>query len=328
MNLAPKGSFRPSQAPNGPRVLTHIVRREMVFCDGCDRSFWSARTFEQHPHNSNANRRVCRRHNKAFTSASGLIQHYIRHPCHHYCQRCDDHFDCPKDLDRHYEELHYYCQICNWLFDSAAGLYEHHLQKHWYCADCRRVFESENNLTIHLRSAVHRDGLVSCPGGNCNKRFMSAAALVQHWESGTCPSRVHPDLIGRFAVVHLYRADVNPYDILFSPDTVTATGWATQRSCNGQYYECPLCHEEYITLRALNQHLEGPAHAEEIYRCPRVWNGCGNEFGTLSALCQHIESRQCGVHRFSSDTQRLLGWYNDGHNRVTIVGSPTDLYDQ
>ncbi|KZT03222.1 zinc finger protein, partial [Laetiporus sulphureus 93-53] len=82
---------------------------------------------------------------------------------------------------------------------------------------------------------------------------------------------------------------------------------ATSLSWNGSKFECVLCHKEFSHLGCLNQHLNSPAHDEEIYKCPRGWQGCGTEFCMLSALCHHVESEQCGVHRFNKAVQEMVG---------------------
>ena len=74
--------------------------------------------------------------------------------------------------------------------------------------------------------------------------------------------------------------------------------WATERAWNGLHYECYLCHRTFASLPALNQHLNSPRHEDDLYHCPTGLRGCGSEFRTLSGFCQHLESEQCGVHRF------------------------------
>ena len=83
--------------------------------------------------------------------------------------------------------------------------------------------------------------------------------------------------------------------------------WATERAWNGLYYECYLCHRTFGSLDALNQHLDSPRHGDKLYHCPTGLRGCGAEFRTLSGFCQHVESEQCGVHRF----QHALNGYID-----------------
>jgi len=104
----------------------------------------------------------------------------------------------------------------------------------------------------------------------------------------------------------------NPARLLGGPGAYalperSVTSWSTSLSFNGRKYECFLCHKEFEALERLNQHLESPAHDEEIYRCPRGWQGCGKEFRTLSALCQHVESEKCGIRRFNDPMQKVVG---------------------
>jgi len=127
-----------------------------------------------------------------------------------------------------------------------------------YCTDCKRSFQSESNLLHHLNSKVHQPANVRCPGRGWNKAFVSNAALVLHFETGTCPSRLTREELNRIIV----RADTNNYitnpaRLLTGPlgrseppaPTVT---WATELSFNGTAYECFLCHSTFTTLARLN----------------------------------------------------------------------------
>ncbi|GBE86770.1 hypothetical protein SCP_1000120 [Sparassis crispa] len=261
---------------------------------------------------------ICSDCSKDFTTRTGLIQHYLQSPRHHYCQRCDRHFDSQHYLVTHLERAHYYCHPCNAIFESSLGLEDHNRQKHWYCISCKRVFQSESNLNSHLRSSVHQPSAYACPGRNCGMTFISHAALILHWESGACPSGVTREGVDRVAV-RIDRGGIitNPARLIRGPDGQTTAPsstsvetWATERSWNGSSYECFLCHRTYRTLHALNMHLRSPAHADRIYRCPAAWRGCGREFRTLSALCQHVESEQCSVHRFSNEMQTVIDTFS------------------
>ena len=102
------------------------------------------------------------------------------------------------------------------------------------------------------------------------------------------------------------RADTNNY--ITNPDRLLtgplghyeppapAETWATERSWNGEAYECFLCHSTFDTLARLNQHLQSPRHEDKIYRCPK--SDCATKFVTLSGLCQHVEGGSCGVRTF------------------------------
>ena len=187
-------------------------------------------------------------------------------------------------------------------FSGQAGRQEPVGDVQTYCADCKRFFQSESNLHHHLNSKVHQPANVRCPGRGCNKAFVSNAALVLHFESGTCPSRLTREELNRIIV----RADTNNYitnpaRLLTGPlgrseppaPTVT---WATELSFDGTAYECFLCHSTFTTLARLNQHLQSPRHEDKIYRCPKM--DCQTEFVTLSGLCQHVEGGSCGIRMF------------------------------
>ena len=85
-----------------------------------------------------------------------------------------------------------------------------------------------------------------------------------------------------------------------------ASEWATEDSWNGTRFECALCHKTYATLARLNQHLHSPAHADEIYKCPTAYGGCAQQFGTLSALVQHVEIATCGVSMFRQEIHSVM----------------------
>ena len=177
-----------------------------------------------------------------------------------------------------------------------------------YCAPCKRTFKDNNALRHHLRSTLHQGRTVDCPMKGCAKSFVSRAALVLHLESGACPSRVTRAMVNRIvAALDTGNVITNPARLLSGGSGADVTGsWATERAWNGAQYECYLCHRKFATLPRLNQHLASPAHAEKMYRCPVVLRGCGAEFRTLSGFCQHMESEQCGVHRFKDAMDRYI----------------------
>ncbi|CCM05282.1 uncharacterized protein FIBRA_07494 [Fibroporia radiculosa] len=197
------------------------------------------------------------------------------------------------------------------IFNFEVGLHEHNRQKHPYCTSCKRVFQSDVHLRTHLKSSIHQGRTVECPGDRCSRAFPSIAALTLHLESGTCPSRITRETLNR-VVVQYDRNNIitNPARLIggpqgYSTSTQTVEMWATNRAWNGDRFECYLCHREYNTLPALNQHLKSPAHADRIYRCPRGYSGCGAEFRTLSALCQHVE-KDTGVAKGWSEPSDIL----------------------
>ncbi|KAF7335284.1 Zinc finger protein [Mycena sanguinolenta] len=240
--------------------------------------------------------------NRYFVSELALTQHFVQSPLHEYCQRCDEHFVTPDNLQFHYRTAHAYCPVCKSFFQNALGLHEHYRQSsehyngppHHYCASCMRLFSSASNLNSHLNSSVHRPRDVPCFGKGCSLTFVSRAAAFAHLESGRCPSRMDRQTLNRL----LRQYDTN--NVITKPSRMLeyteTTYYATERAFNGLGYECYLCHHEFRTLQNLNKHLASPRHQQKIYVCPL--NVCRVSFATLSGLCQHIESGRCGVLKF------------------------------
>ena len=309
----------------------------MPYCDRCDRSFRSWPALQQHLDNS-SNHHICDNCDLDFSTDWALTQHYVQSPHHHYCQRCDEDFDDDDDLKTHYEDEHHYCGICEkvslylnffvtplsmipqQIFNSERGLHEHNRQKHWYCESCKRVFQNQNNLNSHLRSSIHKPAVFLCPGRNCNRSFISEAALVLHCEAGTCSSGVNRQVLNK-VVSSMDRGSIitNPNRLLCdSPSSGRSTVWATSHCWNGTAFECVLCHREFRTLPALNSHLQSPVHEQSMYRCPPRWGGCNQDFRTLSGLFQHVESESCGVRRFQNNMRDAIGSLTDGMRRIAL----------
>lgn len=206
------------------------------------------------------------------------------------------------------------------IFTSEQGLHAHNCQKHWYCEMCRRTFQSESNLNTHLRSSIHQPRRVRCPSRSCNATFVTEAHLVLHCESGGCPSGVTRRAVNK-VVASIDRGNIitDPRRMIqeSSNSPITQT-WATGRSWNGEAYECFLCHKEFQSLTSLNQHLQSPAHEDNIYRCPPAWNGCRAQFKTLSGLMQHVESGSCDVERFKRRFTKVINDVVEGMRSLTF----------
>lgn len=140
---------------------------------------------------------------------------------------------------------------------------------------------------------------------------MSSSALIQHFESGTCPSRLTRAMVDRY-VAEVDRGGVitDPARLIRGPDgsveAPTTRYWASEQSWNGSAYECYVCHHEFNALAHLNQHLSSGTHDSSTYRCPTAYGGCGTQFTRLSGLCQHVESGQCGVSRFRRSIDNMI----------------------
>ncbi|KAI0758796.1 hypothetical protein C8Q74DRAFT_1209517 [Fomes fomentarius] len=277
-----------------------------------DRCIGWQRTLCQHEEDSSMHH-VCEDCGKVFASAFALKKHYVRSPLHPYCRVCDELYEDWEDLYEHYDTVHYYCDDCNQVFQSDLGLHEHHIQRHSdvYCALCEHMFKDNNAFRHHERSTPHQGRTVHCPMQRCKKFFVSRAALVQHLESGACPSSITRDEVNRIVssldeggiITSCARPIGGPSSE--SSSAVIET-WATERAWNGKHYECYVCHRTFASLPALNQHLSSPAHTEKLYHCPTVLKGCEAEFRTLSGFCQHVESESCGVHRFKKTMDKFI----------------------
>jgi uncharacterized CHY-type Zn-finger protein len=91
---------------------------------------------------------------------------------------------------------------------------------------------------------------------------------------------------------------------------------ASGQTWNGSFYECYICHNEFQSLQALNQHLSSPRHASKLYHCPH--GKCGKQFTALAALFNHLESESCGYCRFSQ-VQRNVGNFLSGSRMLTFT---------
>jgi len=244
----------------------------------------------------------CRAHDKTFNSEYSLQSHYRQSIDHHFCRKCECDFHGEDELWKHTEEDHHACRQCHELFDHYDELKEHDLDEHTYCTDCKRPFQNETNLFHHLSTKHQQSATVRCPDRACNRAFFSHRALMRHLKSGTCPSRM--------AGMHLNHVilGADPDDYITDPERMLssarrryetpppAESWATERSWNGEAYECFLCRATFDTLARLNRHLQSPRHDEHTYWCPKP--DCHAEFAMLRGLCQHVEGGSCGVRTF------------------------------
>ncbi|KAI0299998.1 hypothetical protein B0F90DRAFT_1810532 [Multifurca ochricompacta] len=274
----------------------------MSHCDRCERWFPHDQAYDQHRENSN-NHWICdscdidfknqesREQHYIFQSEEGLNSHYRQSGEHNYCAQCEEVFGDDDELWDHAEEEHNACSPCRQRFNSREQLQRHDQQ-------CGRSFQTERDVRHHINSNVHQSRTFPCPGDGCSRTFNSASALTHHFESGTCASKMTREQLNRLVV----RADRKNY--------ITQM-WATERSWNGEAYECFLCQDEFNALSGLNQHLQ-----DNIYKCPKP--DCGNEFRTLSGLCQHVESGTCGVKSFKRVRKAMNGLMKGPDNIMSV----------
>ncbi|KAF8310757.1 hypothetical protein DL93DRAFT_2169480 [Clavulina sp. PMI_390] len=278
----------------------------MVYCKRCR---YSVRNWHSHVNNSNRHN-FCDDCDIDFATFNALQNHW--RDVHEYCQYCDEHFDDEWDHREHKREEHFYCDDCDKVFwrDGERRLDEHNEEVHWdrYCVDCERVFQSSHNYETHLRSSIHREQDIRCPMRGCNMYFVSAAAMTQHLDEGSCVSGVNRHKVNDL-VVHYDRNNVitNSNRLLTysnSSPVMSITTWiVTDRAWNGSRWECYLCNRDFRRAEDLERHLNSPRHEQKIYRCPR--SDCSREFTTLGGFMQHVESQSCEAYRFR-DVQDVI----------------------
>lgn len=179
-------------------------------------------------------------------------------------------------------------------------LMQHQRDKdHMYeCAPCKRNFYTQASLNQHLDlSDAHRSIVATC--SHCNRGFTSQMARIQHQEKST-------------ACKHLA---VTLYDSVRSSDrnglitrrAIEYSPWSDrgtrlQYSSTGRAYNSRIgkwicfCDRQFGSKRALDQHLQSPAHEARSFCCPAP--DCRATFAALSALVQHVEMRSCRFGAF------------------------------
>ncbi|KAI9158106.1 hypothetical protein HJFPF1_06096 [Paramyrothecium foliicola] len=119
-----------------------------------------------------------------FPTLAALNEH--RRATHNFCKGCRFNHAKAEDLRRHDIRVHYMCSICSVYhgsLDELMALDEHKSGNHNWCEECGRYFSSASNLQAH--SKTHRAS-ITCYG--CNRQCQSEAAMMLHFEAGTCPS--------------------------------------------------------------------------------------------------------------------------------------------
>ncbi|KAK3317695.1 putative zinc finger protein [Cercophora scortea] len=222
------------------------------------------------------------------------------------CGVCGTWFATPRARDQHAEakgHWQYECDVCYDVFGDEQEREHHHVHDHHYCSHCDRSFQNLNNIKMHLNSSIHRGQNINCPS-NCGNAFTTAAGATAHLETGACPNAPG---VSRDDVYRLIRSK-DPNSVI----SKKLIGWygsetyeATNRTWNGPAYECYLCDRTFSRLASLNQHLQSPAHQQDLYHCPN--RGCAQEFKTLAALINHLESESCGFMRFDAVQKQMSG---------------------
>ncbi|KAI1182638.1 hypothetical protein F5B17DRAFT_444072 [Nemania serpens] len=221
------------------------------------------------------------------------------------CDNCARYFGSETARSQHMKALNHFqweCSISDetWVTDDQRMEHEH--DDHNYCSKCQKTFTNYNNLKMHLNSRTHRNYQIQCPF--CKKSHATATSLTHHVESGSCPNAagLTRDALYKFIRNKDPGGSITNNLIGWSGSTQYEANW---RSYNAECrsWECCICHRLFGTLPSLNQHLNSPAHQEDLYHCPK--QTCKKEFTTLAGFVNHLESESCGYIRFSKVQRRI-----------------------
>ncbi|KAF2872157.1 putative zinc finger protein [Massariosphaeria phaeospora] len=238
---------------------------------------------------------------------------------HWNCETCNRYFKTIQARNQHMSSLNHWAQRykCEtndyqYLSENPAVVVAQHMMmafrfKGHFCMDCQREFQDENALKMHLRSRIHLKSTIPCPF--CKQTFTTATGVAHHLERSSCPEAKN---LSR-AAIHAQVALRDPKNLItirqfdHSPDANSRIS-VSDRCWNGQFYECYLCHREFGSMQALDQHVNSGTHHQKIYHCPGV--RCIREFASLAALFNHLESESCGAVRFETvqrSVQNIVG---------------------
>ncbi|KAK3347534.1 hypothetical protein B0H65DRAFT_547357 [Neurospora tetraspora] len=210
-------------------------------------------------------------------------------------------------LEHMEEEDHFgfECRCCYHFSRSKDARIKHEVEKHFFCKECDRFFNNINSIKQHLNSRTHRGQEIKCPF--CPNSYTTATGMTHHLESGSC--RNAPSL-NRDSIYKFVRSK-DPSGLISKKligweGTSQTTLTCTDRAWNGRQWECYLCHKGFGTSHGLNQHLNSPAHQQNLYHCPNRSN-CRQDFRTLAAIINHLESEKCGAMRFEQVQRNIHG---------------------
>lgn len=207
------------------------------------------------------------------------------------------------------------CRLCDKSFITPYALQQHVRDSpahySYRCIDCNRNFLSEKALRQHESSPLHHPLTASLACPKCKVAFPAGpSSLLQHLESGgTCAKklRLNRASIRRFVV----SADPDQIitlpgatNVVSTPATVGSTEEPTEQDVDQVVllprHQCTLCPKnapQFVSVKALQNHLASAAHDPLVYACPTpLLSDDGKHrrsFKTLSGLSQHMESQAC-----------------------------------
>ena len=152
---------------------------------------------------------------------------------------------------------------------------------------------------------------MTCPF--CGRGFTTASGVSHHLETASCPKARGVDR--KIIYEQLRRRDrqgiLTNKLLEWHEET-----WDTGNAWNGYRFECYLCHKEFNTYKSLDQHLESPAHQQNLYHCPNP--KCRMHFKTLAAIFNHLESESCAFIKFAAVKENVNRFFSNSQARIAF----------
>ncbi|USP76091.1 uncharacterized protein yc1106_03365 [Curvularia clavata] len=242
-----------------------ILDDKHVRCKTCRRGFRNQEERDQHWLTTNRHKH-CMQPGCEFDgpNQAALTEHLKRD--HFQCQGCKEVFPSLTKLNHHYEGCSFAvaCSQCGEKCGGKSQL-EVHLKHCLRCEECGYHTQHEGNFQIHHQHMTkHSPAELVCWG--CDAPMRKHSSLINHLESGNCPSLSDPALLMR---------------------------------CLGTWWYSPL----YMDLD-MHAHIRtGRVDIHEVWKWMAEGalhpflcrdTDCGKTFSHLSSLLLHCESKACG----------------------------------
>ncbi|PYI34658.1 hypothetical protein BP00DRAFT_364355 [Aspergillus indologenus CBS 114.80] len=298
--------------------MVFLVQQSFMYdCETCSRQFHSWSACVQHMnvkgHWETFECETCGEEFRTQEDVDDHVYNYGHYSPRFSCETCDKTFCSSRAASQHMNASQHWapkveCETCSAVFHTQDAANQHmtanaHFKN--YCPSCDRRFDNENNLQQHLRSKIHIGQNMLCPF--CKKTHTTASGLAHHLETGSCPRASHLNRESIHAVVRrLDNQGTITNKLLEWHAGDSGEYMVSQNAYNGIAWECYMCHKQFRTPSALNQHLNSPTHKQRIYHCPNV-RQCGKQFTHLAALFNHLESESCSYMRFENVQRNAQG---------------------
>ncbi|KAA1106491.1 hypothetical protein PGT21_035531 [Puccinia graminis f. sp. tritici] len=276
-----------------------------VECEPCGRHFRLYQHYEDHLIHS-PRHHYCEPCQRDFTSQNAKENHLRHSEQHMICKWCQTTVG---KLRIHNQRYHEQCSECSQWCEDADEVHQHCRLAHSdvYCPPCRRIFSNPNNLDMHERSSIHQPKNVKCPHPACERGFISKAALVQHFEAGTCQSDLDLE-----DVDEIFSSRCDRDQQFVDRDRIFPAARADLSCDYDGRYQCSLCPKSFGTQGQLIAHFKSPKHKNhgwKAYECPS--ERCGrSEYYSLGNLMFHLETGDCEEHYRRDLSKRVDKLFN------------------